>query len=226
MCCALDPAESPVADSYEEKNDAYFSGRRSDYVAELERNPDARILEIGCGNGDTGALALSEKKCGVYCGVEIDERAAREARSKLSEVVVGNVESLQFPWEPGTFDALILSEVLEHLTEPGRTLSRLRPLLKSGARVLGSSPNVSHLSVIRMLLSGRWDLEDAGIMDRTHLRWFTPASFRELFESSGYAVDSVEPLQLGPKSRLAVKLMLGRGQHLFHRQIDIRARVG
>lgn len=223
MCCASNPVDFSVADSYKQKSADYFSGARNDYVAELKQNPNARILEIGCGNGDTGALALAERRCGFYCGVEIDERAAAEARPKLSEVIIGDVEKTSLPWEASSFDVLILSEVLEHLIDPGKALRDLRPLLKPGARVLGSSPNVSHFSVIRMLLAGRWQLEDTGIMDRTHLRWFTPASFRELFENSGYVVDSVGPLQLGPKSLLAVKLMLGRGQHLFHRQIDIRA---
>jgi 2-polyprenyl-3-methyl-5-hydroxy-6-metoxy-1,4-benzoquinol methylase len=226
---ALANLQSSIAhggqEAYSMKATEYFAGARRDYVAELPINSQARILEIGCGEGGTGALALSEGKCGVYCGVELCHKAAEKAKQKLTEVVVGNIEDLQLPWGPATFDAVILSEVLEHLVDPWAALRRIRPLLKPKASVFASSPNISHYSAIRMLLRGQWDLTDVGLMDRTHLRWFTPSTYRALFESCGYAVNSArekEPFRT--KARIASALTFGRFRYLFIGQIDLRAR--
>ena len=220
------PGGAPSAgpDAYRAKATEYFANARSDYVAELPDNPAASILEIGCGEGTTGALALSQGKCGFYVGVDILENVVARARKQISEAVAGDVEVIQLPWTRGTFDALILSEVLEHLTDPRATLRKLRPLLKPGALVFASSPNVAHYRVVAMLLRGEWNLADSGIMDRTHLRWFTPKTYRALFESAGYKVDSVRELApLTRKARLIAGFSFGRLKHLFISQIDLRA---
>lgn len=211
-------------EAYSAKEGEYFSNPRHDYVAELPLDRDAKILEVGCGDGATGALALQEKKCSVYCGVELSPTAARRARGKITQVVAGDVEKLELPWSPGTFDVLILSEVLEHFVDPWAVLEKLRPLMKSGGRVLASSPNVAHYKVLLMLFRGNWVLADSGLMDRTHLRWFTPISYRELFESTGFRVDVVRELTpLTKKSCVANLLTLGFLKHLFIVQIDLRA---
>lgn len=210
--------------AYSAKVPEYFAGSRGDYVRELPRNPQAKLLEIGCGDGATGALALSEGKCGHYCGVEICPDVAERAKTRLNEVVVGDVERLQLPWNQETFDAVILSEVLEHLVDPWATLLKVGDLLKSGGLVFASSPNVANHSVVSMLLRGEWTLTDFGTMDRTHLRWFTPKTYRTLFESCGYTVDSVRALcPPTGKARAASILTFGRFRHLFIGQIDLRA---
>jgi 2-polyprenyl-3-methyl-5-hydroxy-6-metoxy-1,4-benzoquinol methylase len=215
-----------VRDAYAEKDSSYFASTRFDYVEELPPNPSAALLDIGCGAGATGSLALERGKCGSAHGVEIVPRAAAIAAETFDDVLVGDVEYLPFPWPERTFDVLIMSEVLEHLRDPATILRRIHPLLKRGARVYASSPNVAHHRVLRMLVRGRWDLADSGPMDRTHLRWFTPASYRDLFEGCGYVVDRVGPLgRLGRKSRVADQLTLGRLTHLLHPQIDLRAHV-
>ena len=211
---------------YDLKDPSYFGMARADYVAALPAAPDAAILEIGCSNGATGGLALAEGKCGRYCGVELFPEPAAVARERLTEVVEGDVEQVELPWAEHTFDALILSEVLEHLRDPWAVLERLRPLLRPGARVFASTPNVAHRDVIVMLLRGRWDRRSYGPMDATHLRWFTPASLREAFVEAGYVVDSVGSLgPLGRGSAVVDRLLRGRMRHLWHRQIDLRAHV-
>lgn len=217
-------ARLPGEDAYRGKSEQYFSGARIDYLSELPRDRTARVLEIGCGFGETGALALSSGKCASYSAVEICEDAAAKAKLKITEVVAGNIESVNLPWGEKCFDVLILSEVLEHLVDPWSVLRKIRPLMKPGARVFASSPNVSHFSVLRMLLRGDWTLGDSGLMDRTHLRWFTPRSYRELFESTGYRVDSVQELApFGKKAKFINKVTFGRLRHLLTYQIDLRA---
>lgn len=185
---------SALFEAYHAKDKYYFAGARCDYVSELPSDANARILEIGCGKGDTGALALSEGKCARYCAVEVYGPAAEIARGKITEVITGDVENVKLPWLSQSFDALILSEVLEHLVDPWAVLRKLRPLMKPGALVFASTPNISHYNVVVMLLRGQWRLFDKGVMDRTHLRWFTPQTFWEMFESCGYRVHQVRPV--------------------------------
>lgn len=211
--------------AYSSKDRDYFSGARADYIELLPASTRAAILELGCGDGSTGALAMARGKCGTYCGIEISDGPAEIARTRIAEVVVGDIESVSLPWQPQSFDALLMSEVLEHLSDPWGVLRKLRPLLKPGARVFASSPNVSHHTILRSLLRGRWELTDQGTMDRTHLRWFTPSSYAQMFENSGYLVDWVGPVTpLSVKARIASALLGRRSQHLFMYQINLHAR--
>ncbi len=223
---AASVAQSPLAQHYAGKASEYFDGARHDFLDRLKRDPNAQILEIGCGTGLTGELALSAGRCGAYVGVELMPAAAEQARSRLSETFVGNIESMDLPHPPGHFDALIMSEVLEHLVDPWAVLRKLAVHLKPDATVLASSPNIAHWTVIRELVRGRFDLRDAGVMDRTHLRWFTPKTYRALFEDSGFRVVEVWPhVALSQKQKLAATILGGR-THLFMRQICLEARAG
>ncbi len=98
-------------------------------------------------------------------------------------------------------------------------------LSKAWGLVRAGSPNVAHYSTLLMLLRGRWDFTPAGIMDSTHLRWFTPSSYKSMFEACGYIVDSVGPASpLRPKAMLANALTGGRWEYLLHSQIYLKAR--
>lgn len=210
---------------YAVKPASYFSNARADFVDRLPRDPSAQILEIGCGNGATGVLALSEGCCRRYVGVELFERVAEEARDVLNEVITGNVETLEFSWQPATFDAIIFSEVLEHLVDPGRTLRRLARFVRPGGMLLASSPNIAHWRVIRELVMGRFYLEDQGVFDRTHLRWFTPDTFAELAEGAGFQVEELGPVTpFSPRTEVLSRLTGGRFDHLFMTQIAMIAR--
>lgn len=207
---------------YANKPNTYFSGARVDFVRRLPLDDNASILEIGCGTGATGALALAQGRCARYVGVELFEAAAAQARSVLSEVVTGNVEAMEFSWQPASFDALILSEVLEHLVEPGRVVTDLARFVRPGGMVMASSPNVSHWRVIRELCAGRFNLTDRGVFDRTHLRWFTPTTFADLFEEAGFKVDWVGPVTpFSDRTRVLSRLTGGRYDHLFMTQIAV-----
>jgi SAM-dependent methyltransferase len=215
---------SYLAGDYAAKRDDYFTSARADYVAQLPANPAASILELGCGNGATGALALAGGKCGLYVGIEMFEPAAADARQVLSAVHVGDVAALDLPYPSGTFDALICSEVIEHLVDPEPVLRRLIALLKPGGTIYASSPNVSHWKIVGRLIRGRFDYEDFGAMDRTHLRWFTPRSYRALFEAAG--AETIFVKRLAPV-RGVKKLLLalaGPFRHLLWYQIDYRGR--
>jgi 2-polyprenyl-3-methyl-5-hydroxy-6-metoxy-1,4-benzoquinol methylase len=212
--------------AYTTKPEQYFWGARSDFVDDLPDDSNAEILEIGCSTGATGRLAIARGKCARYYGVELNSQAASAAAQQLHEVIHGDVETLNLPWTPRKFDALIMSEVLEHLADPWSVLANLHPLLKPGALVLAGSPNVAHYRVILMLLRGDWALADSGVMDRTHLRWFTPRSYGRLFRDAGYEVVSTVGIgQDGFKARIASRLLFGHFHWLWARQIKIIARA-
>jgi SAM-dependent methyltransferase len=210
--------------NYDAKPDNYFDGARKDFVQILPANSAGNILEIGCGFGETGSLALSEGKCQSYTGIELSERAAKAAASRLTHVIHGNIEDMELEFKPDSFDAVILSEVLEHLVDPWAALTKIHPFLKRGAIVLASSPNIAHYKVILRLMRGDWTLADSGVMDRTHLRWFTPRTYGALFADTGYLVGSIKPIRpFGWRARAVDGLSGKRLTHLFMNQICIQA---
>lgn len=207
---------------YRAKEESYFGNPRRDYVAALPVNPRAAILELGCGSGATGALALKEGKCGVYVGVELVEPMAKAAASRLTTVHHGNIETLELPYEKASFDALVMSEVLEHLVAPEIVLRRVTELLKPSGLVFASSPNIAHWRPIYDLILGRFEYEESGLMDRTHLRWFTPASFQRMFEDAGIVVDHLGPLVEVSKPKKIIFGLLGkRFAHLSCSQMNL-----
>jgi len=209
---------------YSQKPVGYFNGARMPFVDALSRNPEARLLEIGAGAGETAAYALAQGKCGWCCGVELCEGPAQEARKKLQRVIVGDVERIELDFPENYFDVLLMSEVLEHLADPWSVLRRLYRLMKPGSIVMAGSPNVCHHSVIRSLLRGRWRYEARGVFDATHLRWFSPTSYGEMFETCGFIVDEVGPARpLNAKARLFNFLTGRRLEYLLHSQIVLKA---
>jgi cyclopropane fatty-acyl-phospholipid synthase-like methyltransferase len=217
--------QSAIAAIYEDKPAAYFANARRDIVDRLATGPKSAVLELGCGAGGTGRAALAAGKAGRYVGIELSPAAAKAAAEALSEVLVGDVETLDLSRLAGKFDALIISEVLEHLTDPWTTLAKLARCLKPGGEVFASSPNIAHWTMLKNLALGRFDYAEKGVMDRTHLRWFTPGTYQAMFEQAGVEVlevSSVTPIR--PKARMVDRLTGGRFRHLFISQIMVHGR--
>lgn len=147
----------------------------------------SQVLDCGCAGGYIAA-ALSARGCEVD-GLEVDPQAADVARASCRRVLVGSLEDEDFLCAlPDRYDRIILGDVLEHLVDPGRVLTQLASYLKPGGRVLVSLPNIAHWSIRWNLLRGRFDYEDFGLLDRTHLRFFTFNSAPTLAESAGLRV--------------------------------------
>jgi 2-polyprenyl-3-methyl-5-hydroxy-6-metoxy-1,4-benzoquinol methylase len=207
---------------YAIKPHSYFNNARMDFVNLLVPRTGLRILEIGCGTGSTGEIALQLGICAEYCGIEINHRAANVARNRISRVINGNIEDVKLPWQDPYFDVLIMSEVLEHLADPWAVVKKTVSLLRPGGLVMASSPNVSHYRIIMMLMRGKWNLSESGPMDRTHLRWFTPSSYRTMFEDAGIVIDRLEPVTPPRwKPRCANFLTAGAFNHIFVSQINL-----
>ncbi len=211
--------------SYDTKPASYFGNARHDIVALMTTGKDAHVLELGCGAGGTGKAVLTAGKAGRYTGIELSPDAAALATEALTRVILGNVETMDAATLPQAQDSLIISEVLEHLIDPWAALTKLSTCLKPGAMVYASSPNVAQWHILRDLLRGRFDYTESGIMDATHLRWFTPATYRALFEQAGIEIMSLKPLApLGRVGRVLHAVFGERFDHLFMGQMMVIGR--
>jgi uncharacterized protein (TIGR03382 family) len=209
-----------LTDAYDAKRAGYFANARRDWVDPLPHDPELRVLELGCGSGATGALALAAVKAGVWVGIERQGAAAEAARAVLSDVIVGDVDALDIRHPEASFDLLVMGEVLEHLPDPEATLARLVRFLKPGGRALASTPNIAHWRIVARLVAGRFDYEAEGVMDRTHLKWFTPASLKRAFEAAGLAEVTVGPLGWKPRNLALTRPLPAR--HLLWPQLEAR----
>jgi GT2 family glycosyltransferase/2-polyprenyl-3-methyl-5-hydroxy-6-metoxy-1,4-benzoquinol methylase len=145
------------------------------------------VLDVGCAAGDL-ARALVERGCRV-AGVEIDEEAAEAARPVLDRLVIGDLASLDLASELGShlFDVVVFGDVLEHLIDPLPVLRQARALLAPGGYVVISIPNVAHADVRLALLVGDFTYRPLGLLDKTHVRFFTRRSLYELLAEAGLA---------------------------------------
>ena len=145
------------------------------------------VLDVGC---SSGYLATPLAEAGVHVtGIELDPGAAEEARASCAGgVLVGDLESMELPFEAASFDAIVCGDLVEHLRDPGSALARLRPLLRPNGRLVLSTPNVANWAIRLSLLGGRWRYTDRGILDRTHAHLFTRKTLTETVEDAGYRV--------------------------------------
>ncbi len=170
----------------------YFSHVREDLIRNIPKGVN-RILEVGCGDGSTSVAIKREFGDDIeITGIEFSEQAGRVAQEKLHQVLIGNVETLEFPFEPGYFDCILYGDVLEHLVDPWQALKKHTHYLNDKGCVVASIPNIAYFKIIAMLKKDLWRYEEAGIMDRTHLRFFTMKTMNELFEQAGLSAQVVE----------------------------------
>jgi SAM-dependent methyltransferase len=167
--------------SYSDKSDDYFAHARREILPLLPQNC-GRVLELGCGSGATLGWLRQTKKASYAVGIEIAEGAAIAARKCADEVHWADFEHADLPLEGQKFDVILCLDVLEHMVNPWTALDRLVVnYLAVGGTLIVSLPNVRHYSVVLPLLfGGRWNYTEAGLLDRTHLRFFTRDSAQSL----------------------------------------------
>jgi 2-polyprenyl-3-methyl-5-hydroxy-6-metoxy-1,4-benzoquinol methylase len=154
-----------------------------------------RVLEVGCGEGRFGAKLKRERaELGIdlhVTGIEIDRERAAVAASQLDHVIVANLDQDKLDLPAAAFDCVVCNDVLEHLVTPWHVLKTLATLLRPGGYVVASIPNVQYWGVLKgLIFNGDWRYEDEGVLDVTHLRFFTRRSIKRMFEEAGF--ESVE----------------------------------
>ncbi len=154
---------------------AYYSYVRRDVVSLMDDPEDraVRVLELGCASGATLAYIRERYPRAETWGIELNPEAAKQAEGRVDHCFCGNCEEMELPGEDGSFDYILCPDVLEHLLDPWKMAGRLKQKLKKGGLLICSVPNVTHWSVLIPYLQGKWDYQDSGILDRTHLHFFT-----------------------------------------------------
>lgn len=187
----------------------------------------SRVLEIGCADGFMGEYLIKKRKCQVI-GLEIDKEAAKKAISRGLKVVKGDIEeekSLETLAKESKFDVILASSVIEHLKNPWLALKKWKKFLKKDGFLVVTTPNIAHLTTRLKILFGKFDYEDFGIFDNTHLRFFTIKTFQNLIKSSGYKIEffGIDPVGGGhPKiSRVLAHFFPG----LFAYQMIIKTKL-
>lgn len=211
---------------YDAKQAGYFSSVRAEAL-DLCPPFSKRALDVGCGEGATLAWLKGEGRCEEAWGIENFAPAAEKAGKALDKVMCVDIDT-EFPeLEEDYFDLILCLDVLEHLRDPWQAVRRLSRALASGGVFLISLPNLRHFPVMKALvLDGCFTYEERGVMDRTHLRFFTQHSAVELLSGAGLKDVSLKlhPDETSGWRSLVGKMMGGRLRDIFAWQLLVTAR--
>lgn len=153
-----------------------------------------RILELGCGAGALGREFLRRNPEATWVGVEVVEEIGIQARSELHQVLIGDCEAPGFFDQfDQPFDCIVAGDVLEHLRDPWTVLSSIERLLTPSGSLCICVPNIGHISIVKGLLQGKFTYADSGLLDRTHLRFFTRESILQSLKQTGFQPELLIP---------------------------------
>ncbi len=175
---------------YTSKQNEYFGWSRPElvpFVPETAR----KILDVGCGAAGFSGNLKNHLKAEVW-GVELNQAASEKARARLDKVFHAPFgPELDLP--KNYFDCITFNDVLEHMMDPLSALQLAKTLLTENGVVVASIPNIGHFPIIwKLVIRGAWDYKDQGILDRTHLRFFTRSNIKNIFEQAGYNIQRIE----------------------------------
>ena len=180
-----------MIDDYGAKVAGYYANSRGD-ILRLIPAETRSLLDVGCGEGAAAHAAKLRYNLEYVAGVELHKAAAKRAREVLDDVFEADIERGELPYHDGRFDCIVCADVLEHLRDPWAALAKLRRVLGDGGVLVASIPNLANLRVVKLILRDRFDYTASGVLDRTHLRFFTLHTIRSMFAESGFEITHVE----------------------------------
>ena len=204
----------------------YGNGHRSDMWPHIPTETPGAILDVGCGGGGFCRAIKERLPTTLVWGIEANLEAAVGAREHADRVVHGLFPD-DLPADAPLFDVVFFNDVLEHMSDPWNALRAAPGRLADGGIVIASIPNVRNWNVVkRLVLNGDFSYQETGIMDRTHLRFFTRRTARQLFVDCGYAVDVCEPHNISTtwKARLASVPFMRASREVRAAQVVVVAR--
>ena len=183
--------------------------RSCKFVIELIRS-NSQVLEVGCATGYM-TRELRNKGCGVTC-VEIDRELARQAKEFSKEMIIGDIEDSQTLKNINNqFDYILFMDVLEHLRNPEAVLLAVKKYLKERGAVIVNIPNIAFYSSRLEIMKGRFDYQEYGLFDATHLKFYTYKTSKELLINAGYKIARTVPFLYFPGQFKTEKIyILGR----------------
>lgn len=179
---------SNYSDSVFDKNNT----NNSWYLAANFIPANSLVLDIGCSSGHFGEALIAERGC-IVDGVELDEKDAQEASTKLRKVFTLNVETDELSTiDGGPYDIVYLGDVIEHLVTPAKTLRRIGVLLKPTGKLVFSVPNMAHLTVRLQLLKGDFEYTETSLLDKTHLHFYTLNELEKVINEANMQIQKLE----------------------------------
>ena len=178
----------------QQKTPDYYGNINAELARAVYRLAPSDVLEIGCGSGAMGAMFKRLNPGVRWDGIEFFPGAAKQASTVLDSVTEAAVEDIDLDSMAATYDTIVLGDVLEHLVNPWEVLKSLARILKRRGHICMSVPNVNHWSIFEQLGQGRFTYTDSGLLDRTHLRFFTRAELVESLQESGLKVARLESI--------------------------------
>ncbi len=161
-------------------------------LIELIQEPPEQVLEIGCSSGATGMVIKQKFPDVEYIGMDSNKKLAEIAQTRLDRVIVSDIDKVQLDtlgFKKESIDLIICADVLEHLYDPWKILFDLRGYLTPDGKVLASIPNIQYINNIINLLHGGWKYdENGGLLDATHIRFFTLNEIVKMFKGTGYNI--------------------------------------
>lgn len=203
--------------AFQAKDSEYYTHDKGWMIPFIKEGPNV-IFDLGCASGRLGQRLLESGRASQMFGVEIFEAAAREA-SYYTKVHVGDIEVLDIQY-PATFDYVICGDILEHLKDPYKVMKRIHGWLKPGGSVLVCVPDVRNFRVLRdLIFRGDWEYVSSGILDATHLRFFTRKSSRRMLQDAGFEVYHSQMVIYGPKKKCFNACTLGLFKEFLATQV-------
>lgn len=167
----------------------------SPQLLDMVTHPPRVLLDVGCSTGNFGKYAKTLHPACRTIGVEPNRATAAIAALHLDQVLCGNFEDFVLESEgiaPGSIDTVVMADVLEHMYDPWRVMVKLKPYLSTDAQILLSIPNTRHLGLLRALLDGgMWSYTEKGLLDITHIRFFTLKEIGNFLAQTGYRMEAI-----------------------------------
>jgi 2-polyprenyl-3-methyl-5-hydroxy-6-metoxy-1,4-benzoquinol methylase len=179
--------------------DKYYAGSRPD-LRDMIPLPARRTLDVGCGAGALGAALKADRPGIEAVGIEVFTEAADLAETRLDRVLRLDLQGLtELPYDHGYFDAMTFGDVLEHMQDPHGLLRTLKRYLAPDGVIICSIPNVKHWSVVgNLLINDQWQYADSGLLDRTHVHFFTITEIGQMLDEVGFAVSDLVVQKANP----------------------------
>ncbi len=201
---------------YENKPSGYYDNVRHEMLRFLPQNAK-KIIDIGCGNGAFASIVKQNNQAEVW-GIELMEEEAKIAESVLDKVYIGPCEDFIQSLPNNYFDVIYFNDVLEHLVDPYSVLDNLKCKLTKNGVIISSIPNVRfYRTFSKVVFAKDWKYDEYGIMDKTHLRFFTGKSIKRMYNDLGYEIITHEPINVS-KSLKPILFNI----FLLFSQMDIR----
>ncbi|MCE5284744.1 MAG: class I SAM-dependent methyltransferase [Pelosinus sp.] len=208
--------------SHTNPEDKYYNFIK-DWIIPIIPEGNNKIMDLGCAAGQMGRLLKELKKASIVIGVEMYAPAAELAKQYYDVVHVVDADFLNLDYKE-YFDFVICGDILEHMRDPWSMVAKIYGWLKVGGSLIISIPNVRYFGLLKdLILKGKFEYEDSGILDKTHLRFFTRNSIVELVEGAHFKVVSQNMLISGKKKNALNFFSIGVFEEFLGSQIKIVA---